>query len=146
VKVVFDTDILASALVFPGGRGEAALRRILEEQDQLVLSKPILDELLGVLGGKFARDREELAHVAVFLPDLGTFVKPRRKPRAVADDPDNRILECAIAGSADAIVTGDKALLALGAFRGVRVITPRDDLGGQPRPRPLGRSLPSMPA
>jgi predicted nucleic acid-binding protein len=46
VKIVFDTNILASTLVFPGGRGEAALRRIIEEQDQLVISKPILDELL----------------------------------------------------------------------------------------------------
>ena len=31
MKVVFDTNILVSALVFPGGRGEAALRRIIEE-------------------------------------------------------------------------------------------------------------------
>ena len=53
MKVVFDTTILVSALVFPGGRGEAALRRIIEEQDQLVISKPILDELLGILARKF---------------------------------------------------------------------------------------------
>ena len=53
MKVVFDTNILVSALVFPGGRGEAALRRIIEEQDQLVASKPILDELLGILARKF---------------------------------------------------------------------------------------------
>ena len=37
MKVVFDTNMLVSALVFPGGRGEAALRRIIEEQDQLVV-------------------------------------------------------------------------------------------------------------
>ena len=70
MKVVFDTNILVSALVFPGGRGEAALRRIIEEQDQLVISKPILDELLGILARKFSRDAEELAHVAVFVSDL----------------------------------------------------------------------------
>ena len=57
MKVVFDTSILVSALVFPGGRGEAALRRIIEEQDQLVVSKPILDELLGIL----ARTSTELS-------------------------------------------------------------------------------------
>ena len=65
MKVVFDTNILVSALVFPGGRGEAALRRIIEERDQLVLSKPIIDDLLGILGRKFSRDAEGLAHVAV---------------------------------------------------------------------------------
>lgn len=128
MKVVFDTNILVSALVFPGGRGEAALRRIVEEQDQLVISKPIIDELLGILGRKFARDAEELAHAAVFLSELGILVKPRQRLRVVKDDPDNRILECAIAGRADAIVTGDKALLGLREYRSVRILSLRDYL------------------
>ena len=114
--------------MFPGGRGEEALRRIVEEQDRLVLSKPILDELLGILGRKFSRDAEELAHVAVFLADLAHFVKPRRRLRVVKDDPDNRILECALAGKAEAIVTGDRALLALREYRGVRVVGLREYL------------------
>jgi predicted nucleic acid-binding protein len=46
VKVVFDTNVLVSALVFPGGRGEEALLRIVTERDELILSKPVLDELL----------------------------------------------------------------------------------------------------
>lgn len=128
MKVVFDTNILVSALVFPGGRGEAALRRIVEEQDQLVISKPIVDELLGILARKFARDAEELAHVAVFLSGLGILVKPRRRLRVVKDDPDNRILECAVAGRARAIITGDRALLALGEYKGVRIISLREYL------------------
>ena len=40
MKVVFDTNILVVALVFPGGQGEEALRRIIEERDRLILSKP----------------------------------------------------------------------------------------------------------
>jgi len=67
LKVVFDTNVLVSALVFPGGRGEAALIRIVEKQDQLFLSKAILDELLGVLARKFSRDKEEIARVALLL-------------------------------------------------------------------------------
>jgi uncharacterized protein len=130
VKVVFDTNILVSAVVFPGGRAEAALLRILEERDELLLSKPILDELLGVLARKFSRDAEELARVAVFLSDLATAVRPRRKLRVVKDDPDNRVLECAVAGRADRVVTGDAALLALREFRGVRVVSLRDYRGG----------------
>jgi putative PIN family toxin of toxin-antitoxin system len=128
VKVVFDTNILVSALVFPGGRGEAALRRIIEEQEQLVVSKPILDELLGILARKFSRDAEELAHIAVFLSDLSVVVKPRRRLRVVKDEPDNRILECALAGRAEAIVTGDRALLALSEYKSVRLISLRDYL------------------
>jgi len=128
VKVVFDTNILVSALVFPGGRGEVALRRIIEEEDRLVISKPIIDELLGILARKFSRDAEELAHVAVFLSDLALSVKPRRRLQVVKGEPDNRILECALAGQAEAIATGDRALLSLGGYRGVRIISLRDYL------------------
>lgn len=129
MKVVFDTNILVSAPVFPGGQGEAALRRVIAGQDQLVLSKPVLNELLGVLGRKFSRDAEELAHVAVYLSELALTVKPRRKLRVVKDEPDNRILECALAGRTDVIVTGDRALLALRGYRGVRIISLRQYLG-----------------
>lgn len=125
MKVGFDTNIPVSALVFPGGRTDIALRRIIEERDQLLLFKPILDELLGILARKFSRDTEELAHVSVFLSDLSIVVKPRRKLAVLADEPDNRILECAVTGGADAIVTGDKALLELKTFRKVKLLSLR---------------------
>jgi putative PIN family toxin of toxin-antitoxin system len=129
LRVVFDTNVLVSALVFPGGRGDEALQRILAERDSLILSKAILDELLGVLARKFARDAEELSRVAVFLAEVSTLVKPARRVKLLRDDPDNRILECAVAGRADLIVTGDEALLALGEFEGVRVVRLADYLG-----------------
>jgi putative PIN family toxin of toxin-antitoxin system len=129
MRVVFDTNIPVAALVFPGGRGDAALRRIIAGRDLLVMSRAILDELLDVLSRKFARDAEELAHAAVFFSELATFVAPRRRLRVVQDDPDNRILECALAGRAEAIVTGDKALLALKSFRNIPVVTLRAYLG-----------------
>lgn len=128
MRVVFDTDILVSAPVFPGGRGEAALQRIIEEDDDLVLSRPILDELLGILARKFSRDAEEIARVAVFLSTIATFVSPRRRLHVVEDEPDNRVLECALAGRAQAVVTGDRALLALHDFRGVRLLSLRQYL------------------
>lgn len=131
MRVVFDTNILVSALTFPGGRGEAALRRVIDEHDRLLLSKPILDELLGILSRKFSREPEELAHLAVFLSELSLTVKPRRRLNVVEDEPDNRILDCAVAGRADAIVTGDKALLALQAFGEVRIISLREYLDEQ---------------
>ena len=127
-----------SALVFPGGHADIALRRIIEERDQLLLSRPILDELLGILARKFSRDAEELAHVAVFLSDLSIPVKPRRKISVLADEPDNRILECAVTGGADVpaegyrsstiVVTGDKAILALKTFRKVKLLSLRSYL------------------
>ena len=128
-RVVFDTNILVSALVFPGGWGEAALRRIIDETDQLVLSRPIIDELLDVLARKFARDAEELAHVAVFVTELALVVVPKGRLHVVKDDADNRIVECAVAGRADVIVTGDKALLALERYDKIRIVSLREYLG-----------------
>lgn len=128
MRVVFDTNVLVAALVFPGGHGDAALARIVDETDELLISRPILDELLGVLARKFARDAEALARTALFIEGLATTVRPQRRLRLLADEPDNRILECALAGKADAIVTGDRAILALGEFRGIRVLSLRDHL------------------
>lgn len=130
MRVVFDTNVLVAALVFPGGQGEAALDRILEETDELLTSKPLLDELLGVLARKFARDGEALARTALFVEGLATLVKPARKLRILADEPDNRVLECAVAGKADAIVTGDRAMLALREYRGIRILGLREYLSG----------------
>jgi len=90
----------------------------------------LVSELLGILGRKFARDAEELAHAAVFLSELALTVKPRRRLHVVQDEPDNRILECAIAGRVDAVVTGDRALLKLREYRGVRILSLREYLDG----------------
>jgi len=129
VKVVFDTNIFVSALTLPGGRGDQALHRIIAGQDSLAISKPIIDELLLVLARKFARDREELARVAVFLSGLAEVIEPRESIAVLADEPDNRILECAVAASARMVVTGDRAMTALGDYRGIRLITLSEYLG-----------------
>jgi putative PIN family toxin of toxin-antitoxin system len=119
MRVVFDTNIFVSALVFPGGRADAALQRILNGEDTLSISPAILDEVLAVLAGKFGRDAEELSRVAVLLAEAADLVRPRKRLTILADDPDNRILECALAGTADGVVTGDKAMLLLELLQGI---------------------------
>ena len=128
MRVVFDANILVSALILPGGSGDRALNVILDGRATLLLSKPILGETLRVLGKKFARETEELARLAVFFADLAEIIAPTRTLNVLADEPDNRILECATAGGAALIVTGDRAMLALGRFEGVEIITLRDFL------------------
>ena len=122
MRVLFDTNVLISALLFPGGRAEAALFHIIEGRDRLLISKPLLHELLTVLANKFSHDREELARVAVFLGDLAEMVHPQSQLQILEDEPDNRVLECAVAGKADIIVTGDKAILHLGDYQGIRIL------------------------
>ena len=128
MRIVLDTNILVSALVTAGGRGEAALLRTVAGPDQLLISRAIIDELLRFLAQKFSRDREQLARVAVFLAEVAEMVDLREQLHVLTDEPDNRILECAIAGKVDAIVTGDRALLALDVFEGIRILTLRDYL------------------
>ncbi len=129
MRAVFDTNIYVSAFAIPGGRAEAALVKAVKGEVRLVISKLIIHELLDVLTRKFGRDAEELARVAVFLAELAEVVQPRRKIEMLSDDTDNRILECAIAGRADGIVTGDRAMLELGECQGVRIMTLKEFLG-----------------
>jgi uncharacterized protein len=128
VRVVFDTNIFISAFVIPGSLAENAILKIIEEEDSLLISKDIIDEVLSVLSSKFGRDREELSHVAVILSELAQWVKPARRIKFLKDEPDNRILECAIYGKADLLVTGDKEILQVREYKGVKIISLREYL------------------
>ena len=128
MRVVFDTSIFVSAFGSLGARSLEALTRIIEGEDRLLISKPIIDEVLGVLARKFSRDPAYLARTALFLAELGDLVSPTRKLRVFSDDADNRILECAIAGRAEAIVTGDRAMLEAGRYASVRILSLRQYL------------------
>lgn len=131
MKAVFDTNIFVSAFMFPGGRAETAVDAVADGKVNLIISKPIIHEVLDVLARKFDRNAEALARVSVYLVELATVVNPRGRLSVLKDEPDNRILECAIAGRADIVVTGDQAILDLGKYKGIRIITLRaflDDL------------------
>ena len=128
MRIVFDTNIFVSAFVFPGSRADAAIRRVLEGVDDLVISRPIIDELLTMLARKFARDADELGRIAVFLTDLGDVVRPRGRITILPDKADNRILECARTGRAQLIVIGDRAMLALGRYQNIEIKSLREYL------------------
>jgi putative PIN family toxin of toxin-antitoxin system len=125
MRVVFDTNIFVSALVIPGSLAEKAILKIIEGNDTLLLSKEILDELLSILSTKFSRDREEISRVAVILSEMVEWVRPTQRIRVLRDEPDNRILECALFGKADIVVTGDKEMLGLGEYGKTKIISLR---------------------
>ena len=128
MRVVLDTNITISALALPGGQAEKAIIGAVEGRFELLISRTIILEVLDVLARKFAREAEELSRVALFLADMGEVVRPRKKIHILSDEPDNRILECAVTGHAEVIVTGDRAMLALGIWEGVRILGLRDFL------------------
>ena len=128
MRVVFDTNIFISAFVIPGSLAEKAIIKIMEGEDCLLISRDIIDEVLSVLSSKFGRDREALSHVALTLSELAEWVRPGRKVKIFRDEPDNRILECAIYGRADLLVTGDREILQLKEYKGVKVISLKEYL------------------
>lgn len=125
MRVVLDSNVYVSAMTLPGGSADRAISAALDGACVVLISEPILGETLGVLGRKISRDREELARVALFLSELAELVAPRKRIGALADEPGNRVLECALAGGADLIVTGDRAMLRLGAFEGIEIVSLR---------------------
>jgi putative PIN family toxin of toxin-antitoxin system len=128
LKAVFDSNIFVSALAIPGGQAQRAVDLIIEGRVSLVISKAIIHEVLGVLARKFSRGPEELARTAVFLSDLAEFVAPRRKLAVLKNEPDNRILECAVTANAGIIVTGDRAMLNLKVYQQVQILSLRQFL------------------
>lgn len=121
--VTFDTNILVSGFTRPEGRASQALVNITLKHDDLFISEPIIDELLRVLGEKFNWSTTALAFVSGWIAQNCHVVAPKETLSILADEPDNRILECAVKANADLIVTGDRQMLTLGSFRHTRIVT-----------------------
>lgn len=125
MKVVGDTNVLVSALIFPGGPPEAFYRLALSGRIELVTSRPLLAELGRVLTEKFGWEPDRVEEAVGQLIHLAEIVDPREALAEIEADPaDNRVLEAASAGNVDAIVSGDKHLLAVGAWRGIPIQPP----------------------
>ena len=128
MKIVFDSNIYISAFVLPGSQAERAITKVIEDNAQLIISKDIVSEILRILSTKFNRDKEALSRTALYLSDIARTVKPARKIKILKDDPDNRILECAVTGRAGIIVTGDKNILKLKIYEEVKIVSLKEFL------------------
>jgi putative PIN family toxin of toxin-antitoxin system len=125
MRVVADTNILISAFLF-GGLPRVFLERGLAGAFSLVTSGALLDELDEKLSGKFAVPESKARAFLSQLKSKASVVNPSFVLDAVPDDPDdNRVLECAVAGKANCIVSGDRHLLRLGSYEGIAILTVR---------------------
>lgn len=82
-------------------------------------------ETADVLQKKFGWSHERIAAALLTVLMTAKMKKPGQKLHVVSDEPDNRILECALAAKADLLVTGDKQLLALDRYEETRIVTLR---------------------
>ena len=125
MRVVLDTNVYVSAILFDG-LPELPLKLARMRKLSLVTSEAIVAELIGVLTSKLGRNSQQLQDVDKELRRLGSVVATRSRLNVIReDDADNRVLECAVDGQVDLIVTGDRHLAALGSFAGIRIISPK---------------------
>ncbi len=128
-KVVLDTNVLVSALGWESFPKDVFLC-IIEGKAELFISREQLNELSKVLSyQKLGFTREQAERFVALLIKVAAFVEPKEKVNVIENDPDdNRILEAAMAGNVDYIVTGDSDLLNLKVFDGVKIVTPKEFL------------------
>ena len=128
-RVVIDTNVFISALLF-GGLPGSLLDLALLPAFALVISLPILDELEEKLLLKFKLSAKDCAVIRAKLLRTAELVEPDFILDVIGYDPDDRVLECAVAGQAHFIVSGDRHLLTLKNYAGIPILTVRQFLDG----------------
>jgi len=130
VRAVLDTNVFVAALL-----SDATPRRVYEAflsgAITLLFSRQTLFELVTVLRRPSIRlvtSRAETDRLLAAVQRDGRLVEISERVFACRDPKDNRFLECALAGRADYLVTGDRDLLALDPFRGIPILRPAEFL------------------
>lgn len=121
-RVVLDSNILISAYVF-GGKPEIILQQVIDEKIEGITSQILVSEFLDVLRKKFGVAKTQILEIKEEIEDAFETVFPTETLKITRDDDDNRVLEAAIEGDCKYIVTGDKELLRLKSYQGVKIVT-----------------------
>jgi putative PIN family toxin of toxin-antitoxin system len=125
-RVVLDTNVLVSAALFRESKPAKVLKEILN-QGELLVSLGTLEELRNVLNRKkfdryiTVKDRKEFLAALI---ERSTLVELTAKITICRDSKDNMILELAVSGEANFIITGDEDLLTLNPFQNIQIFTP----------------------
>jgi putative PIN family toxin of toxin-antitoxin system len=131
MRVVLDTNVLVSALLFPGGPPDRVFRAALRGHYELVLSPFIIRELTRVLEEKFGFTSEEVGAVGRFIESsVSAVVEPSKVPEIIASKKaDNEILACALEAGAHYLVTGDmKHIYPLRSVGAAKIVSPAEFL------------------
>jgi len=129
--VVLDTNVLVSGLLRPGSIPNQLVLEAVAGRFLLLTSPALLTELDRVLRyPKLAAAFPAPSAVVAGTQSIASLVVPGERLTVAADEADSRVLEAAVAGRADVIVTGDRGLLAVGSvYAGIQLLTPRQFAG-----------------
>ena len=132
-RSVIDTNILIRALIRPQGTVGPIIVRFEERKFTLIYSEILLAELdetlrLPRIMKKHNLTDQTITAYIVLLKKYGDKVEPTRTINVCRDLDDNRVVEAAVEGKADFVVTGDDDLLILKQFENIRFIQPKEFL------------------
>lgn len=133
MRIVADTNVIVSAFLW-GGTPRRLLDAVEARHFELFTSRALVTELEDVLAReKFAERLEQTRFTSAFLlaryTQLATLIAPTEVTVPELRDPDDsHVLACALAARAEAIVSGDADLHALGSYQGIPVLSPADCL------------------
>jgi hypothetical protein len=127
MKVVIDTNIWISYLL--GGLLQRIDEKILSKEIKAVVSDETLKELSEVLSRPRFKNiftAERIKELFSLLDSYAIVVSPSQKVSACRDEKDNFLLEVALEGKADYLITGDEDLLVLNVFHNTKIVRPKD--------------------
>jgi len=133
MKIVVDTNVLISATFWEGDSNKI-IEKVEHKELELIISQSILEEFISVLGYKEIQDKIkdknlEMKRTVEKIASISTIVEPQLNFHEIKDDPDDdKILDCAVEGEAEFIISQDKHLLKLKEFKGIRIIPPTEFL------------------
>jgi len=130
IRVVLDTNVLVSGLLFGGTPGKL-LDLWKTGTIRLIMSRVMLDEFLRVLAYPKLRLSEEEIHYLLYVEVLPhvEMVKVRPAPILIPMDPsDDMFLHCAVAAGAKYIISGDRHLLQLKSYKRIKILSPAEFL------------------
>ena len=127
-KVCLDSNVWVSAFIF-FGKPAQILDLAVEKKFISVTSPQIIAEVGRVLSKKFGMNDKNVKKQLKVINNVSILIIPKSRVKILKYLPDNKILEVALYGQVDYIVTGDKKhLLPLKAFKGIPIITPDEFL------------------
>ena len=128
LKVVVDTNVWISALVF-GGKPEVILKLFIDGKITVIVSEEIITELRRIITTKFPLYISRLGLLEASIRDDAIIVPLGENTiRVSRDTDDNKIIETAVKGKADYIISGDDDLLVIKNYESTGILKPSNFL------------------
>lgn len=127
LRIVLDTNVIVSAIIFKGKPREI-YDFALSERVTTITSSTLLSELTGILTKRFLLSSAEVNGIEHEVREIFEVVNPKKSIHVARDVDDNQVLEAAVEGTCQYIITGDKDLLDLKMYHQITIVTPGDFL------------------